>query len=290
MWRTNQVKILRDIRIIATCLILGTGLFACKSSATPQEPANTAVPVATNTVAPSATPLPTDTPTLEPTTTPLPTDTPTLEPTVTPDLTATAAIEATQAAEEAMAIVSKDLDVVGISATSGKLAWLSTESVTLKVTTYGERNYQFIDPDLVVQDFVFQTDVTWESTGGLAACGVIFRAEEDLDRGAYYEFLTIRLSGLPAWGVFRIDYNTIQDDLSPKSPYSSSINQKQGSTNTYTLIAKGNSFTFYTNGDRMGTVFNSKLPEGLIAYQASQESGETSCTFENTWLFVLNQP
>ncbi len=290
MWRTNQVKILRDIRIIATCLILGTGLFACKSSATPQEPANTAMPAATNTVAPSATLLPTDTPTLEPTTTPLPTDTPTLEPTATPDLTATAAIKATQAAEEAMAIVSKDLDLVGMNSDDGKLVWFSPEAVTMKVTSYGSLKYQLIDPDLVVQDFVYQTEVTWESSGGLAACGLIFRAEEDIDRGAQYRFGAIRLSGLPMWNVYRIEYNTLQDDMSAKYPFSSAINQKQGGTNIYTLIAQGNKFTFYANGDRLGTVFNSKISEGRIGYFTSQESGETSCTFENTWLFVLNQP
>jgi hypothetical protein len=199
-------------------------------------------------------------------------------------------VEATQAAEEAMAEVSKELDTVGVSASSGKLAWVSSETVTLKVNTYGSHDYQAIDPDLVVQDFVFQTDVTWESTGGLAGCGLLFRAEEDLERGANYEFLTIRLSGLPVWWVWRVEYNTIQDDMTAKSPFSSSINQKQGATNTYTLIAKGNSFAFYANGDRMGTVFNSKLPEGLIAYAVIQESGETTCTFENSWLFALDQP
>lgn len=288
MNRNKQVNILRGIRIIAICIILVLVPIACKPSAPAAEPAATALPAATDTAAPTDTPIPTDTP--EPTATPPPTDTPTPEPTATPDLTGTAAVEATQAAEEAMAEVSQDLETVGVSATSGKLAWVSSETVVLKVNTYGEHDYQVIDPDLVVQDFVFQTDVTWDSSGGLAGCGLLFRAEEDLDRGANYEFLTIRLSGLPAWGVFRVDYNTIQDDLSPKNAFSSSINQKQGSSNTYTLIAKGNSFTFYANGDRMGTVFNSKLPEGLIAYVVSQESGETTCTFENSWLFVLDQP
>ncbi len=288
MYRTKQVNSLRGMHILLTCLILLLLPIACTPSDQQQAQSVTVPPAATNTAVPTDTPLPTDTP--EPTATTPPTDTPTPEPTATPDLTATAAIEATKAAQEAMAKVSKDLELVGVSADEGKLVWFSTEAVTLKVNTYGESNYQLIDSDLTtVQDFVFQTDATWESTGGLAGCGFLFRAEEDLERGANYEFLTIRLSGLPVWWVWRVEFNTIQDDMTVKSPFSSAINQKQGSTNTYTLIAKGNSFTFYANGDRMGAVFNSKLPEGLIAYATIQESGETSCTFENSWLFELNQ-
>jgi hypothetical protein len=261
---------------------------ACTTSPPPPELASQTLPSATDTPAPTDTPDPTDTP--APTDTPLPTETPTLEPTVTHDLPATFAAESTQNAEKAFEEIKKELEVYGIQANEGQLAWLGLKAVTLSVNTYGEWYAEFIDPDLVVQDFIFQTDVTWESTGGLATCGLIFRAEEDLDRGAYYEFASIRLSGLPMWFVHRFDYNTVQDDMTAKYPFSSAINQKQGSMNKYAVIARGNSFTFYANGDRLGTVFNSKLPDGRIAYTINQESGETTCVFENSWLFELVEP
>jgi hypothetical protein len=225
-----------------------------------------------------------------PTDTPIPTDTSTPEPTDTPDLTATQAVESTQQAEKAMEGIQKDLDELGVDTGDGQLAWISSEPVALKVNTYRGYDFQHVDPDLVVQDFVFRTEVTWESTGGFAACGFLFRADEDLDRGAQYMFETIRLSGLPMWFVLRADYRTIQDDMTTKYPFSSAINQAQGSTNIYTLIAKGNSFMFYANGDRLGTVFNSKLSEGRVAYYVAQNSGETSCTFDHSWIWVYNQP
>ncbi len=283
-----QIGFGRGTGITVFCLMLLLGLYACQVSTIQADPTSTPVPAATDTPVPTDTPIPTDTP--APTETPIPTDTPTLEPTATQDLQATSAAESTQIAEKALEGIRKDLDVYGIKEDEGELIWLGTESVTLSVNTYGEWLAEFIDKDLVTQDFVFQTDATWESSGGLATCGMIFRAEEDLERGAYYEFAAIRLSGLPMWFVYRIDYNTIQDDMTAKYPFSSAINQKQGSMNKYALIARGNSFTFYANGDRLGTVFNSKLPEGRLAYVVNQESGETTCVFENSWVYALNTP
>src|SRR5574341_1036963 len=139
MCRMKQVISLRGIHILLTCLILLLLPIACAPSAPQQAQSVTVPPAATNTAVPTATPLPTDTP--EPTATMPPTDTPTPEPTATPDLTATAAVEATKAAEEALAKVSKELDLVSVSTDEGKLVWFSTEAVTLKVNTYGESNY-----------------------------------------------------------------------------------------------------------------------------------------------------
>jgi hypothetical protein len=267
---TIKLIIQWGIRIALLCSIVLMGPIACKGSQAQQPPTSTPLPSATET--------------------PPPTDTPTLEPTATHDLPATFEAEITQKAEKALEDILVILEEHGYKAEDGQLAWLGSKKIMLSVDTYSSWDFEFIDPDLVVKDFVLQTDVTWESTGGLAACGLVFRADEDLERGAYYEFMTIRLSGLPMWFVDRVDYNTIQDDMTTKYPFSSAINQKQGSTNTYLLIAKENSFTFYANNDRLGTVFNSKLEKGRVAFMVSQESGETSCVFENSWLWTINKP
>jgi hypothetical protein len=196
-------------------------------------------------------------------------------------------VEATQAAEKASDEIKADLKELGLNPNEGSLAWVSTETVELMVNTYQSEDAQLLDPDLNVQDFVFQTEVKWNSTGGLAGCGFFFRSEEDLERGHHYRFLAIRFSGLPVWWALRIQYNTVQDDMTLKYPFSDAINQGQDATNVYTLVAKGNSFTFYANGDRMGTVFNSKIQEGNIAYLVQQESGETTCSFQNSWVWAL---
>jgi len=50
---------------------------------------------------------------------------------------------------------------------------------------------------------------------------------------------------------------------------------------------EGTTFTAYVNGTRLGRAVDSKLSEGRIAFFAWQESGETTCTFDNTWIWDL---
>jgi hypothetical protein len=186
-----------------------------------------------------------------------------------------------------MVDIAKDLKNYGISTEDGYLAWMSTVPVTLTVDTYGDSQYTLIDPTLVVSDFVFQTDVTWKSTGGLAGCGYMFRGDRNMRLGAFYEFYTIRLSGLPIWFAGFWDESYLKKRLSPDYATSAAIRQKNGSTNTYALVAQGDVFTFYTNADRMRTVQDDHQSEGRFAYQVLQESGETTCVFKNTWVCAL---
>jgi len=43
----------------------------------------------------------------------------------------------------------------------------------------------------------------------------------------------------------------------------------------------------YANGDRLGAFTDKTLSEGIVAYMAWQESGQTTCTFTNSWLWVF---
>jgi hypothetical protein len=169
----------------------------------------------------------------------------------------------------------------------GHLEWFSQESVPYILNTYNSWDADYVDPDLEVADFVFQTEVTWHSSGGLAGCGFIFRGEEDIEKGAQYQFLIIRLSGLPAWWVERVEYGTVQDVLNKHFTTSAAIDQDQGATNRIAVVAKGNAYSLYANGTRMGTVLDSKLTKGNIGYYITQESGETKCEFKNSWVWEL---
>jgi hypothetical protein len=144
-----------------------------------------------------------------------------------------------------------------------------------------------LDPKLIVKDFVFQTDVTWNSTGGLAGCGYIFRADRSLSRGSFYEFFTLRLSGLPIWWLTYWENGNPKVDLSPSSATSAAIKQKYNSTNTYAVVAIGDWMTLFVNGKRLGSYTNNKLKEGRLAFQVAQESGETTCIFKNSWVWTL---
>jgi len=180
-----------------------------------------------------------------------------------------------------------DLEDYDISAEGGSLSWLATLPVTLTVDTYGANQYELIDPKLVAGDFVFQTEATWESTGGLAGCGYVFRSSRSLSRGSYYEFFSIRLSGLPLWYATYWKEGILEKLLTPNYPTSGAIRQKNGSTNRLAVVARGDRFTFYANGDRMGSVVDNHLKEGRIGVFAGQESGETTCIFNNSWVWTM---
>jgi len=248
----------------------------------------TAIPTeaASATPAPTATPEPTATP--SPTETPLPTDTPVPTATATPDLKATAAVEATQTAQAALELVQKDLELLGYSTDTGSLGWLQSDPERIRLTGYNQRNYTPFADELEASDFVLKTDITWESTGGLALCGFMFRAEPDFERGGQYIMKTLRLSGLPAWAIMYAEFGLIKRNISDVLT-AEAIDQDNGGTNTYLLAVEGEKFVLYINGTRIGQFFDygKNRTEGLFAFFGQQESGETTCTFSNSWVWLL---
>ena len=141
---------------------------------------------------------------------------------------------------------------------------------------------------LVAKDFILKTEITWESSSGLAGCGLLFRSEPNFKQGAQYEIAFLRLSGLPAWEIAYIKEDEFQKSITGILT-AGAIEQEQGSTNSYLLVAEGGKFTLYINDVRIGSYYdyaNSQI-EGRFAFTGWQESGETSCEFNNTWIWVL---
>ena len=250
-------------------------LTACAST----EPTPTATPM------PTETPLPTDTPT------PLPTSTPTPTFTATPDLTVTAAVQATQARADVIEQIDAELQTIGYSTGRGSLGWISEDPEEITIRNFNWHEWITLSSGQSFSDFVLKADVTWESTSGLATCGFWFRAESDDIDAEHYKFQTIRLSGLPVWDVEYWKFNQWRGTISPggraiSTPY---LNQEQGSTNTFILVADGSLFAAYSNGHRLGQATITTLRDGLVAYYAWQDSGETTCTFDNAWLWDLSE-
>jgi hypothetical protein len=70
---------------------------------------------------------------------------------------------------------------------------------------------------------------------------------------------------------------------------SSAISQEQGSTNKVLMIAEGEKVTIYINVVRIGSFYDysKRMLEGYFAYSAWQESGKSSCTFADSWVWAL---
>ncbi len=208
------------------------------------------------------------------------------EPTV--DLTATADAENAAAMEQLRAYIEPDLVLAGHSLNVGDLAWIQTQKLDMVNNTPGSFQTNEMDSTYSAANFVMGFDVTWDSTTGLAGCGVIFRAKDNIERGEQAVFATLRLSGLGGWDFELWKFGQYQANLTGSVRTSSSINLKGGSTNHYVVSADGTTVTAYANGERLGsTDLKASMSSGFFGFVDFEESGQTTCTFENTWIWAL---
>ena len=229
----------------------------------------------------TATPLPvTATPTPEPTltATPVPTETPL--PTPTPDRTAT------QAAED-LTLMQKELEPYGLTAEHGHLAWRGYP-VPITVTEYLETNLDHV-VDEPVKNFIVKANVKWDSTSGLAGCSIIFRSKGEYEVGNFYEFAWMRLQNAPAWDIGRYEYGKFKRHVTYEALFSDVILDDKGAKNEMVLRVMGDEFKVWINGKPMETYSDKTLEEGVISFTSWQETGETTCTFADGWLWVIDE-
>lgn len=271
--------------LMLICLLVLS--LSCQVGGLGAKPTETPFPTDTATLLPTATETPTPTNTPVPTDTPTPTATDTLTPTPTKDKTATAVAKSTQEAEAVISHIKGVLEKIEYPADTGSLGWYQTEPEFLQMDEYGQALYQEFAEDIVVADFVIQTEVTWEASG-LVVCGLMFRSEPDFKRGAQYQFNYLRFSGLPAWAIEYYDNGLYKFSITDLR-FADAIDLANGATNKFLMIVEGNKFTVYANDSRLGTFYDDskKLAKGRFAFISSQDTGKSSCTFENTWIWLL---
>jgi len=292
-----QKKTPRQWLIAASFLFIALIVLpACALFGAAAEPTNTPRPTRTPKAEAQSDPTSTSQPTQapQPSQPPAPTQAPaapanTVPPPAQPTLAPTAAPTAapTQAGGAILGQIETELQKIGLSTKTGHLGWSSEAPISITTQSYQGTDNALIGQNLTASDFVIKTDITWESQGGLAGCGVLFRAAPKLDKGAQYQFNTIRLSGFPGWDIEMWDLGKYVYTLGNQVQTSEAINQENGGTNTYMLYVKDKAFTVFINGGKTKTLTDSKLTNGVLAFHVFQDSGITTCTFNNAWVWVL---
>jgi hypothetical protein len=251
------------------------------------DPAAIAATAAAETAA-AASPTPTSTP-LPPTDTPTPLPTMTFTPTATPNTTATAIVRATKQAEPVLAELKNLLVDTDIPYEKGHLAWQEKDAIEINLIQPGGV-YEEIAKGLKADNFILKSDVTWEATG-LVMCGATFRSEKDFENGANYKFLYLRLSGAPGWEIDFFNFGQFKSNITVKTRFSSALDLKNGATNQFVLVAQENKFTVYINEIRQGQFTDdSKLSStGYLGFLALEDSGKSTCSFKNSWLWILDK-
>jgi len=221
--------------------------------------------------------------------TPSPTETPTLVPTATVDVPATKAAQDAQEAEKLKAELDKLIGDTDIPYQDGYLAWRSDGPISINLNGPDNRLNRF-DDKLTLGNFVLKSDIKWKATG-IIICGVIFRSDDDLILGKQYDFVFLRLSGLPAWAIQVYEFGKFKN--SPTNvKYSSAVNQGNDATNQIVLAVHDDSFTIFINGIRQGRYFDysKQRTDGKFGFIGSQDSGKGSCTFSNSWIWSIDPP
>jgi len=193
--------------------------------------------------------------------------------------------DATSADNSAAAEIQAALGKAKIPMGDGHVVFNSPAAVSLSQSTYNTSTYRMMNGTGDVMDFAMHSNVTWNTELGLSGCGWYFRIDQGgVNRGKYYAFYFDRLSGAPFYLVASIGYGVKTRNVG--EGYSNLIDDKQDAQNEMLFVARKSEFQIFVNGQHVKTIYDNATPtKGGFALMASTESGETQCTFENTWIW-----
>jgi hypothetical protein len=216
--------------------------------------------------------------------------------------------------------------------------------VTLDIEGYLQYDYANYFIGTVASDFVVSAEITWDTSYGTSGCGFVLRSDGNED--AYSQYLAIATRGGDGRVIFSaMDEGEVKNVIDNYA-YSGDplFDWQNGTTNRITIVARGEVFSIYTNGSKIGEVTAGKPPvlvlpappteppagstdedlknyeeelsayedqvnlmetryqqnriiyqpdtpyfeRGFVALVALSESGRTICTFENAYLWILD--
>jgi hypothetical protein len=143
----------------------------------------------------------------------------------------------------------------------------------------------------VARDFVLAADVTWSSAFAESGCGFAVRSDGDEENPSQYLIGLTR--GAQGHVLFAeqvtgdVDLNLVTDiyanGIDPQFEW------QNETTNRIAIVGRGQEFTIYSNGTRLGTITGQAgFEEGFVAFFALNRSGGIRCDFDNAWLWRMN--
>jgi len=183
-----------------------------------------------------------------------------------------AAIAATATAEEP---IRAELSKYGINPAYGRVAWVHPPAA-LSVTGYLQHDFVNDYIGTVAQNFVLSTDITWDTKTGLAGCGLVFRSNGNKE--SLSQYLVIATRGANGHVVFN---SMLDGELQNAIDYYANgidrnFNSQNGSTNRLTVVARGNTFTIFTNGIQVGQAVAGDQPILALPLMPTQPPSDAS--------------
>jgi len=157
------------------------------------------------------------------------------------------------ATEQAAAPIFAELSAYGVDPSQGRVAWIHPPE-TIEISGYLQYDYKNRFAGTVATDFVVSTDITWDTSGGLAGCGFALRADGNVD--ALNSYLAIASRG----GNGRVEFASIVDGelKNFKDLYAYGLDPnfqwQNNTTNKLAIVGRGGTFEVYTNGVKIGEI------------------------------------
>lgn len=164
-----------------------------------------------------------------------------------------------RATEAVLAPVMAALPAYGIDPSEGRIGWVHPPE-RLEVEGYMQYDYANRYITTIASDFVVSGDITWNTSTGLAGCGFVIRS--DGNEEALNQYLLIATRG----GDGRVIFSTMVDGdvKNAVDRYAFGLDPafewRNDTTNRLTVVGRGNVFTLYTNGARIGEVVAGEAP------------------------------
>jgi hypothetical protein len=164
----------------------------------------------------------------------------------------------------AFAPVAAELTQYGIDPSDGRPGWMHPP-VNIEVEGYRQYDYanQFLNT--IVEDFVISADITWNTQYGGSGCGFVLRSDGNED--AYNQYVAVITRGSSGHMLFGVMADG--EVVNARDIYAYGIDPqfdwKNDTTNRLTVVGRGQTFTVYTNGVKLGDIDPSEPPpEPLI--------------------------
>jgi hypothetical protein len=199
------------------------------------------------------------------------------------------AANAAAATAAALVPIQAELTKLGLDPNTGRLGW-THEPVTIRAEGYLQYDYANQNLLTVAEDFVMAADIRWNTRFGTSGCGYVIRS--DGDEEAFNQYLIIATRGANGHVGFITQrageiipaesFDIYANGLDPLFAW------QNDTTNRLVVIGRGDQFLIYTNGTLIGAINAvSGFAKGFNAFVALNESGDTTCRFENAWLWLL---
>ncbi len=146
-----------------------------------------------------------------------------------------------------------ELPTYGVDPARGYPGWIHPP-VTLEADGNDAYSYANEFIQVIAQDFVVSADITWNTKYGDSGCGFVLRS--DGNKAAANQYMAVITRGASGHMIFSVMVNG--QVASAHDIYARGMDPRfqwqNDTTNRLTVVGRGNTFTVYTNGVKLGDI------------------------------------